>query len=129
MGNVYQMGHFDECLEANAPFATQYCFVTIKAKPSTNRSVESYSNNYSSVVERFYEHRDPSREQKNFVKVAWCVPASCSPNDLEESLDLYLKATGGATLVEDVEFSATVAAEECQVNESPTLDQTDWCFW
>lgn len=54
-GSLYQLGDFEECLTADAPFPTQYCLVTITAHvPDRWGAEDPYSlthDPYESVLE------------------------------------------------------------------------------
>lgn len=57
-GSRFQMGHYEQCLSANAPFTTKYCLASIKAnipRPDVKRDELSldYDPNHS-VFERLY---------------------------------------------------------------------------
>lgn len=153
-GNIYQLGDFAECIETRAPFTTQYCLATVKAHPiafQTHPSSRHYrypaTNNYSTVLERFTVRRiivkktynniynifkvpgDRSREPKNYIKAAWCVPASCSVTDLEEALTVHFKNVKTSLSSLGITYSATVSEKECQINEPWNLDSLDVAFW
>lgn len=57
-GSIFQMGHFDQCLTVEAPFASQYCLVEIQAnipKPEINRDEKSLKHDpYEHILERLY---------------------------------------------------------------------------
>lgn len=62
-GSVFQMGHFEQCLSAEAPFPTQYCLATLTAtipKPNKNRDPLSlYFDPFDSVLSRLYVSKLP----------------------------------------------------------------------
>lgn len=62
-GNVYQLGDYNECIEARAPFATQYCLATLFAhKPidqPTKDPLSLHTNPYETVLQRFYVSKQP----------------------------------------------------------------------
>lgn len=57
-GSVYQLGHYWECMQAKAPFPTQYCLARITAHipPEKTRSdpLGLNRNPYGSVLEKIY---------------------------------------------------------------------------
>ncbi|RZC31833.1 hypothetical protein BDFB_012065, partial [Asbolus verrucosus] len=57
-GNVFQMGHFEQCLTAEAPFLTQYCLTRFKAnvpKPKQPRDpISLYHHPNEHLLERLY---------------------------------------------------------------------------
>lgn len=63
------------------------------------------------------------------MKVAWCVPASCSPSDLEQSLSRYLKTLNTSLSDKGVTYSAQILESECQTNEARKFDTLDIAFW
>lgn len=62
--------------------------------------------------------------------MGWCIPASCSPNDAQNSLNNYLQRYDHPLKKENVSFSATVPQILCQSsNKVPELDLVDISFW
>lgn len=153
MGNTYQLGDYDECIQARAPFPTQYCLATLYAhKPidqPTRDPLTLHANPYETVLQRFYvsiepfapwthwsvdvccqEYNDPSQQQKNLVRLAWCVPASCTPADLEKALNRYLEEAETSLSGENVTYSASIPSVACQTGEErQILDNVDIGFW
>lgn len=76
------------------------------------------------------DYHDPSQQPKNLVKLAWCVPASCTPQDLEDSLNRYLEEADTDLSGENVTYSANVPAIACQTGEErQIMDKVDVGFW
>ncbi|KAJ8954785.1 hypothetical protein NQ318_014896, partial [Aromia moschata] len=95
-GSISNFGQFEECLTAKSPFPTQYCLPVISAnvpEPDPPRDPKSlhYDPN-ELVLRKIYDHKDPSQQPENVVLMGWCVPASCTPNDLQNYLDNYLES-------------------------------------
>ncbi|XP_057651864.1 nose resistant to fluoxetine protein 6-like [Diorhabda carinulata] len=132
-GNVFQMGHFDQCLSANAPFPTQYCLATLTAsipKPKGNRDPFSlYYDPYQSVFQRLYKYDDKSQQSRNVINVGWCVPSSCSILDLEENLNEYLAKTENKFTQRNITYKAKFNEALCHTKaESQYFDVADICF-
>ncbi|XP_050499016.1 nose resistant to fluoxetine protein 6-like isoform X1 [Diabrotica virgifera virgifera] len=132
-GNVYQMGHFDQCLTAKAPFPTQYCLATITAsipKPKGRRDPLSLNfDPYKTVFQRLYKYDDQSQQSRNVIKVGWCVPSSCSTRDLEENLNEYLLNVDNKFQHQNVTYNAKFMEVLCHTKaESQYFDVADICF-
>ncbi|CAG9830114.1 unnamed protein product, partial [Diabrotica balteata] len=132
-GNVYQMGHFDQCLTAKAPFPTQYCLAIITAsipKPKDRRDPLSLQfDPYKTVFQRLYKYDDKSQQTRNVIKVGWCVPSSCSTRDLEENLNEYLLNVDNKLQHQNVTYNAKFMEVLCHTKaESQYFDVADICF-
>lgn len=80
-GSISQFGQFQECLEAQAPFPTQYCLVSItanisEANPPRNPKSLEYDSN-ESVLRKI---------QVSFLGVALQLGAYCTHAKLSHSL-------------------------------------------
>lgn len=154
-GNIHQMGNFHECIETQAPFRTQYCLVTITAyfnntSGSYNQNNFSYpkNNNFTTILQRinvscfdvyknnrtqisitFKAPGSRSREPKNYIKAAWCLPASCSLMDLNETLTVHLKNTNTSLSSQGVVYTATLSEKDCQTYQPWATDLIDITFW
>lgn len=58
-GNVFQMGHFEQCITAQAPYETQYCLVTITMHVPELQKIERDHlaidfDGWDSVLDRLY---------------------------------------------------------------------------
>lgn len=93
------MGNFDECLRIREPIRAKYCLLSVTAElDSVNDSDNVWKfvqvfefGVYSSGVKTiFQETEDPSYLPRNVLHSAVCVPASCSPQDLEENFQTQL---------------------------------------
>ncbi|CAG9820973.1 unnamed protein product [Phaedon cochleariae] len=132
-GSISQFGQFEECLTAKAPFPTQYCLATIIAnvpRPIPERNPKSliYEPN-ESVLRKIYDKKDPSQQPENVVLMGWCVPASCSPANLQNSLNKYFEEMDFPLKNENVTYSSVVDASSCQKeDEYKEFDQADISF-
>lgn len=94
-GSVYQLGDFDECLEATPPWPSQYCLAGVRyAVPHTGALPlhhQVYAPN-GSVWDKLHflgkEHLFP------LDTVTWglCVPAACDAEELQTALVAHLSA-------------------------------------
>ncbi|KAJ8979723.1 hypothetical protein NQ317_015547 [Molorchus minor] len=132
-GSVYQMGHFEQCLSARAPFLTQYCLASITANvpiPKTRKDFLSlYYDPNDSILDRLYKYKDKSQQPRNVIKVGWCVPASCSVLNLEEYLNNYLNRTENVIRHNNVTYTAQFSELFCQnAVEVQSFDNADISF-
>lgn len=154
-GSVFQMGHFEQCITARAPFPTQYCLVTITAnvpRPNTTRDELSlYYHPQSSVFERLYvrfvfdlfsekldqkcfplqKYNDVSQQSRNSIKSGWCIPASCSIPDLKESLNEYFNSTYFTFNKDNITYKAEFMPEFCKnsLENMQYITSADVIFW
>ncbi|KAF7280195.1 hypothetical protein GWI33_006300 [Rhynchophorus ferrugineus] len=132
-GGIAQFGQFEECLSVNAPFATQYCVATIVANvpvPNPPRDPKSLIYNPNeSVLRKIYDKNDPAQQAENVALLGWCIPASCTAEDLQEYLNEYLSTVDSQLRTENVSYIASIGGNACQAqNDNRTLDQIDISF-
>ncbi|XP_050436822.1 nose resistant to fluoxetine protein 6-like isoform X2 [Adelges cooleyi] len=94
-GRSFDFGHFDECLETDTTglgFQPQYCIVNIRFSPSPrlypdfyNTSSPKSSPNVSAWEATKFDP-NPAKIQRNEINTAICVPSSCTPSELQNSL-------------------------------------------
>ncbi|KAJ8934527.1 hypothetical protein NQ314_013291, partial [Rhamnusium bicolor] len=135
-GSIFQMGHFEQCITAKAPFLTQYCLATITANiPKPNKSRDRFSLDYvpyDSIFQRLYKYDDASQQSRNVIKIGWCIPASCSILNLEEYLNDYLNKVDNSIKHKNITYTSKFSEEFCQtVIESQYFDKVDisFCFF
>lgn len=132
-GSGFNLGNLEQCLTANAPFPTQYCLAVIVANiPKTKSPRDIYSLEFDpneNIINKLYVYEDETKAPRNVVRMGWCIPASCSPNDAQNSLNNYLQRYDHPLKKENVSFSATVPQILCQSsNKVPELDLVDISF-
>ncbi|XP_060529431.1 nose resistant to fluoxetine protein 6-like isoform X2 [Cylas formicarius] len=132
-GSIFQFGHFEECLSAKAPFATQYCLTAISADvppPDPPRDSKSLWYNPNEIVLRkIYDHKDPSQQPENSVLVGWCIPATCSASDLRDHLNKYLDEVKSPFKERNVTYVSHIDEKSCQTkDEIQYLDHIDISF-
>ncbi|KAJ8979722.1 hypothetical protein NQ317_015546 [Molorchus minor] len=86
-----------------------------------------------SNVERYLDegqdNKDPSQQPENVVLMGWCVPASCTPYDLQNYLDQYLEEVDFPLKKKNVTFTSHVEENSCQKeNEQKHFDHVDISF-
>ncbi|XP_022204281.2 nose resistant to fluoxetine protein 6 [Nilaparvata lugens] len=99
--DTYQLGHFDECLNVSYPsngIEGKYCLATLLYAPSPqlhpsyyDPPAEAYFQDpppHSSVWDYLKRTLDPRIKYKDEIHFGVCVPASCSRQDVETSLNL-----------------------------------------
>lgn len=80
-------------------------------------------------VYNFKAPADRSREPKNYIRAAWCVPASCTVTDLNQTLTVHLKNANTSLSSQGFVYTATLSENDCQINQSWTMDLMDITFW
>lgn len=118
-GSIFQFGGFDECLQVQAPFKTQYCLATIRMKdiPDTYKPKDQYSLKFKqsdSVLKRVYRTEDNSKQVRDEIHFGWCVPASCTPSDLENSLQHHLADVEHPFQEINISYYGKVSPQLCQ---------------
>ncbi|KAK9880602.1 hypothetical protein WA026_011841 [Henosepilachna vigintioctopunctata] len=133
-GSVFQMGDFDQCLTARAPFETKYCLATVTAnvpRPQDPREDELslYFKPNANVLKRIYKYKDKTQQSRNVINLGWCIPASCQINDLEHSLSQYFQNETTLLQENNVTFSVKIMDKFCQTEtESRRFDGLDLSF-
>lgn len=78
----------------------------------------------------FQETRDRSKQERHYIRAAWCVPASCTPQNLEAALKNHLQENATALVAENVTYSVSVTSDWCQSKEDERkFDKVDIGFW
>lgn len=118
-GSIFQFGGFDECLQVNGPFKTQYCLATIQMKdiPEIYQPNDPFSLRFKhsdSVLKRIYRTIDKSKQVRDEIHFGWCVPASCAPKDLETSLQQHLADVEHPFQEINISYTGKVSPELCQ---------------
>ncbi|KAJ8936791.1 hypothetical protein NQ318_021933, partial [Aromia moschata] len=137
-GSSYDFGNFDECLEIRVPhddqeFTGKYCmakfiFNSHEANvPRTNRynyDFEDYRKYYNISMWKMiddYSH-EPSKSVRNEIRYAYCMPSSCTAEDLQFALDEVVQ-----NINEKISFKVRAEVDKvtCQVSEAVKLDTGD----
>ncbi|KAI5700102.1 hypothetical protein M8J75_014303 [Diaphorina citri] len=127
-GNVNQFGDFDLCMGAKQPdgegIQGQYClsYVELEVANSENKNLQHILNLMKSFSPFKSKLEDPGHRVPRFSSINWavCVPSSCSPQDVETSMEStlhkYLANTG-------LKYRVRVDPEMCQIREdfTPTI--------
>ncbi|CAH0550692.1 unnamed protein product [Brassicogethes aeneus] len=132
-GSISQFGQFEQCISSKGPFLKQYCLAAVTAnvpKPNPPRDPKSLDfSPYESVLSKVYDSKDPSQQPKNFVFLAWCVPASCTPTDLQNHLNNYYETVDFPMRHENVTYKASLGELSCQNElENQYYDYADISF-
>lgn len=76
------------------------------------------------------ETKDKTQQTRHVIQAGWCIPASCTPQDLEKSLNKYLNIVEHPLLNENVTYSASISKEACQTDIGRRhMDGADIGFW
>ncbi|XP_044263796.1 nose resistant to fluoxetine protein 6-like [Tribolium madens] len=132
-GSIFQMGHFEECLTAKAPFLTKYCLTQLTANVPNPRHhtdpISLYHDPYEHVSERLYPYKDKSQQPRNIIQVGWCIPASCSPEESEKFLNSYINDIDLPLLQNNVTYNAHISEITCHTKlENSRFLPADYCF-
>ncbi|XP_060529412.1 nose resistant to fluoxetine protein 6-like [Cylas formicarius] len=117
-GNMFQMGHFEQCLTSNPPFEPQYCFatITIHIPKLENPDRDMLAIDFDpddSVLDRLYRYSDRTKQPRDTVNLGWCIPASCSILDLEKSLTHYLSNLETPFKNKNITYTAQIKEQFC----------------
>ncbi|KAK9888344.1 hypothetical protein WA026_000598 [Henosepilachna vigintioctopunctata] len=134
-GSSFQMGNFDQCLTARAPFETKFCLATVTLnipEPEEPRAdiLSLYFAPDENVLKRLYKYPDETQLSRNIIKMGWCVPASCMISDLEETLHNHFSHE--VTMLSQFNVTYTVKIDEkmCRAqSESTHYDSLDISFY
>ncbi|KAG5885178.1 hypothetical protein JTB14_000941 [Gonioctena quinquepunctata] len=143
-GSSYDFGNFDECLRIRVPydggrFSGKYCMAKFTLDPPRvdsfiprNRETHSeYEIDYGSyanisVWERINNYlADDSRSPRNVLHFAFCLPSSCSEQDLENTLK---EQVGDINDIVNFTLSVEVKQGSCQIEGEFSLDRSDIIF-
>ncbi|KAJ3637878.1 hypothetical protein MTP99_001299 [Tenebrio molitor] len=133
-GSVFQMGHFEQCLMTEAPFLTKYCLIRFTAnvpKPKQNRdSISLYHHPNEHIVDKIYPYKDVSQQARNVIQVGWCIPASCSTQDLETFLRSYVNELDLPLKQDNVTYDTRVSELTCHTKrDKESFTAADISFW
>lgn len=78
----------------------------------------------------FQHSGDISQASRDSANIGWCVPASCSPQDLQDVLNDHLENSNTFLTKHNVTYSAMVLENMCQrQGEHKTFEWIDGIFW
>lgn len=96
--------------------------------PSSIKSV-GYNCSYIFCV-TLQNTYDISQVPRDTANIGWCVPASCTTNDLEMTLNDHLNSSQNILTQHNVTFQGKVHSSFCQKQgEGKTFDMLDGSFW
>ncbi|PSN54851.1 hypothetical protein C0J52_12407 [Blattella germanica] len=96
-GNVNQFGDFDQCLaietDESSNIEGKYCLASVDIDATSLIDNDTETLHKAVYLAKSYEfikstYRDPGQFAPRFTTINWavCVPASCSPEDVQQSL-------------------------------------------
>ncbi|XP_072387208.1 nose resistant to fluoxetine protein 6-like [Diabrotica undecimpunctata] len=96
-GTNYDFGNFDECIKVKAPypedqFYGKYCLVKFTLKPPLSMHLKSKNDTNTrhsnlTMWTKIDDYlKDPSKNPRNVIPFAFCIPSSCTNLDLQKSL-------------------------------------------
>ncbi|XP_049772327.1 nose resistant to fluoxetine protein 6-like [Schistocerca cancellata] len=119
-GSNHQLGHFDQCLSVSwHDLRGQYCLPSIKLKPLQPQPLprDVHSSEFHQQQSAWLKIQfagDPTKRHRDVVRWALCVPASCSPRQVEAALGAALLQAGRQL---GVQLTAELQTEYCTVHE------------
>ncbi|XP_028136399.2 nose resistant to fluoxetine protein 6-like [Diabrotica virgifera virgifera] len=136
-GTNYDFGNFDECINVKVlyeeePFYGKYCLVKFTLKPPFTVNLASENDTYIrhsnlTMWSKMDDYlKDPSKNPRNVIPFAFCIPSSCTNLDLQKSL---MEVAGNFN--EQVPFLVDVEVDKltCQVQTyNSKLDSGDVLF-
>ncbi|XP_055522358.1 nose resistant to fluoxetine protein 6 [Wyeomyia smithii] len=111
-GNINQYGDYDQCLNIRG----RYCLAGIQ--PTVRSSGMPFLRHLYDLVQSHgiltSELGDPGHRVPRFSTINWalCVPAACTPRDIQHSLGEFLRDTADGT---GVQLDVSVESELCEV--------------
>ncbi|XP_047105843.1 nose resistant to fluoxetine protein 6-like [Schistocerca piceifrons] len=99
-GSVYQLGHFDQCVTAGAGgLRGQYCLPQVQALPAEPQPLpaDPYSDTFQQDQSAWLKLQFAGDQMKIRRDKGWwavCVPASCSPRQVQRALDAAFRVAG-----------------------------------
>ncbi|KAL1488454.1 hypothetical protein ABEB36_014925 [Hypothenemus hampei] len=140
-GSSHDFGNFDECLEIkvpyqDSPFVGQYCMAQFTIEPPKNLNLIHGSNYYEkSDYTKYYNDviwekmavysQDETKGSRNEFYLAFCLPSSCSPNDLKTALENNsLKINN----ISDFHIKVDVSNRSCQIARDIKYTIGDFLF-
>nr|XP_018904118.1 PREDICTED: nose resistant to fluoxetine protein 6-like [Bemisia tabaci] len=120
VGDNYKLGNFDECLNVKVPkkfgISSQYCLATFKFnRIGYERSSKRISEWERPAWDRLQASKfDRTKVPKDFFNLAFCLPSSCAPEDLQSSLQTLLE---GPMRAGSFNLTVTVDHLQCTSNE------------
>ncbi|KAJ8986025.1 hypothetical protein NQ317_013910, partial [Molorchus minor] len=140
-GAAYDFGNFDECLELRIPydneeFSGKYCMAKFVFDSNKKESISKtlydyefsdYTKYYNiSMWKMIYDYmQTPMRNPRNEFRFAYCMPSSCSADDLENALEEIVK-----NVTENSKFRINVEVDRrtCQISKPIRLTYGDCIF-
>ncbi|KAJ8951665.1 hypothetical protein NQ318_012206 [Aromia moschata] len=129
-GSTYDLGNFDQCVEVKVPFGDdgftgQYCLAKMTVKPPNYYGVghnidyerDDYKKYFNiSAWEKMAAFAvDDSKASRNELYVSFCLPSSCTSQDLKQTLQKLIRDNFGFI---KVEVSLDVEEASCQVHNA-----------
>ncbi|KAJ8668165.1 hypothetical protein QAD02_009828 [Eretmocerus hayati] len=127
-GQTWQLGNFDQCykLKMNLPndnckqedMQGKYCLVEYKygQRNFTTKTPSKLNLNFKLDESFWYaieDRRDFRRIKRNILRIAICVPASCSAEDIQKTIQ---GSFGYFSQKYDLEVDVNVKEEDCQTS-------------
>ncbi|XP_054260023.1 nose resistant to fluoxetine protein 6-like [Macrosteles quadrilineatus] len=102
-GDIYSLGHYDQCITVEVPelrIRGQHCLATLHYGPDPEAfpwfyTPSNVTHHRTAPTENVWDKvkftGDPGFTRRDLFHWALCIPASCSPEDLEQSLNISLE--------------------------------------
>lgn len=137
VGSTYDMGNFDECVQTKATlndeeFSGKYCLATLLIESTNNSTQTPTSGLYTDYNVSMWKKiqaisKDRSKRARNEIHWAFCIPSSCTHEDLEVHLRDYTSIYNSMQL-EDFKITPYVGRKSCQTQKPLQLDVLDIIF-
>lgn len=135
VGSTYEMGSFDECVQARAfmgeeKFQGKYCLATLTIVHPENETHNFDDGNIYNIsawqrIESL--SKDRSKRSRNEIHWGFCMPSSCTNEDLEAHLTDYGEFFNQMDM-QDFKILSTVNDKSCQIENSFKLTVKDIVF-
>ncbi|KAG8230515.1 hypothetical protein J437_LFUL010035 [Ladona fulva] len=142
-GNTYHMGNFDECVGVRVDLSGdgedilkgQYCLAEVTYEDTldvhSNASSDPYSMHYdpkSSAWNKLQNAGDPTKARRDVLHWAICIPASCSPAEVEDAMQKAAERVR-QTYKKSLKINVKVPRHLCQTDrEEEVMSPVDIAF-
>ncbi|XP_026293903.1 nose resistant to fluoxetine protein 6-like isoform X2 [Frankliniella occidentalis] len=94
-GSVFQLGDYDQCLSAGAPWPAQYCLAGVHYDVPHTGALPLHHQEYAangSVWDKVHYNGAENHMRLDTVTWGLCVPSGCDAEDVQGALEAHLAA-------------------------------------
>ncbi|KAK9869956.1 hypothetical protein WA026_006054 [Henosepilachna vigintioctopunctata] len=138
-GSIYDTGNFDECISVKVPgddkFSGQHCMAHFKIAPLDAVPLKTDFVNEYEEYERIFNmttwHKvakyanDASKQSRDEIFFTFCIPSSCTHEDLEDVLKANFNAMKDYL---PLKLEVDVNKMSCRVKREYSFTQADYIF-